>query len=140
MLGKSSGRATEHVLRFCCRAKPSITFKKPILKKIPRKLVRVCTSIFIFPQKPKIYSAPAQENQIQTPGTILFSTIFKLQRRGPSGSRARKLLRLCHRHGSPPRSKEPISTLPNIRQRKSFWVLSGLLVWFRLYNVLQARV
>ena len=51
---------------------------------------------FFYSSQIYIYSAPEQENQIQTPGTI-FLPIFKLQRRGLSGNfcRARKLLPLC---------------------------------------------
>ena len=112
---------TVHVLRFCYRAKthPKDIFgkKNDTKNNLKETGIKYGTSIFFYSSSQK--NTRLQYNKIKFKRLEqYFLPIFKLQRRVPSGSRSRKMLQLCHRHGSAPRS--PSMPCQILDQWKSF--------------------
>ena len=86
---------------------PKHTYRKNVTKKLPTKLVRtrMIRTRSSTAAKNRLGSSTRKSNSKRL--EPYFLPIFKFQRRGATGSRARKLLPLCHRRGSAPRSPYP---------------------------------
>ena len=96
VLGKSSSRATEHILHCCCCRATSYQniIKKTNKRRKPGIWCHTSTSL-LFLQQQKTCMATVQETANSSAWNI-----FIFQRQGPPRRRARKLLSLCPTHGS----------------------------------------
>ena len=123
VLGQSSGRATEHILHCCCRA----TYELQKNTFFNWYYCTTCQLLLLLHQQ-KIYLAAVQK----TVNSSAWNQFFNFQRRGPPRRRARKLLSLCHTHGSALRN--PYLPCQIIVQRKSSEVEQ------KLRNILQEKL
>ena len=90
----------------CCCCRPTYELPNHLKKKVSYELLLVL-------QQSKMYLTTVQE----TANSSACNHIFNFQRRGPPRRRARKLLSLCHTHGSATRS--PYLPCQIMVQRKS---------------------
>ena len=117
VLGKSSGRATEHILR--CRCRPT-SYQNSIPKNVSKN--RRKSGIWYIVHHTSIRRVRVPALSTAANNVLGYSTrnrnssawnhVFNFQRRGPCRRRARKLLSLCHTHGEKC-TKEPITALPS---------------------------
>ena len=101
VLGKSGGRATEPILRCCCRISFTTMSNKNASKKRRKPGIWYRTTrAHVLRPATKVYLATVRE----TANSSASNYIFNFQRRGLPTRRARKMLWLYHyTHGSAPR-------------------------------------